>query len=123
MTDTDVLPDKITINLLDSPTPKTLLMSFGLLNRLAAYIHDPQQLQNIYLVPEIADVFIFESLIERDKEGHPLEKFSPNTFGERLHFEDAERLLKWCEGHLTAFFSKRLQAAVRVQEKILNPQG
>lgn len=123
MADTAVLPDKITITFLDDDTPKTLLMSFGLLNRLAAYIHEPQQIPNIYLVPEIADVFLFESLVDRDKDGNPLEKFNADLFGAKLHHAQAEKLLEWCEGHLTAFFIKRLQAAVRVQEKMINREG
>lgn len=97
----------------------TLMMSFGLLNRLSAMVGDLNNLTDIYLVPELQDAILYELLVPRTDQGKPTVPYQMYQFSEGLSPEEGHRLLEWCEAHLTNFFMKRLQAAKALQSRMI----
>lgn len=112
------LADKITISLVDE-THKTILMTFGLLNKLCVYVGTIQDLANIYMQPELQDIILYEVLVERDREGVALHKYELYKFGSNILPDEAEKVLQWCEAHVSNFFMKRLRATQAIQARMI----
>lgn len=97
----------------------TILMSFGLLNKLCSMVGDLNNLQDIYLSTELQDVMIYEVLVPRTDSGKAIHEYKLYQFADNLTPDQGMALLAWCEAHITDFFLKRLQAASDLQNRVI----
>lgn len=97
----------------------TVLMSFGLLNKLSAMLGDLKSLPDIYLVPELQDTILYEILIPRDEFGTPSQPYRLFQFADQLSPDQGQMIIEWVEAHLYDFFLKRLRLAQGLQTRAI----
>lgn len=114
MTDTIEVSDKHTVNFTDNTTQK-VTMTFGLLNKLAGFVQDLEQVQYVFSDAMLRESVLIECLALRDEEGDVKELDS--KMNDLLTMDEALELLEWVVAHLTNFFTKALQKALKIAEQ------
>lgn len=85
-----------------------LLMTYGLLSKLAGMVGSQEQLLDAGFAHESRDEMIKAALTKRGRSG----AFEEDEIDlDNLDLDTAEEILEWVTGHLTAFFMKRLRSA------------
>ncbi|HYG34259.1 MAG TPA: hypothetical protein VEC99_05720 [Clostridia bacterium] len=99
-----------------------VFMSFALLNKLAYYIGQPEQVFTVLLDPVVREIVMKELLAERSKTG----RIKQEVELEDLDFdlEEVESLLDWAAEHLLVFTlavaEKATAHQLRYQNRLLN---
>lgn len=92
---------------------QTIIMTFGLLNRLSAVVDGLQDLSDLGFGPENRIRVMTECFRLKGKNGFL--EIEPDAFIDLdehdIEMDDVEALLDWATSHLTNFFIKRLKAA------------
>lgn len=94
-------------------------MSFGLLNSLSKFFENVDQVEEIYLNPELQAAILIECLSERDRKGTITEELVLNDL-ENLN--SVNELLAWVGEHLTDFFIQLLKASTNRLKRISQNQ-
>ena len=93
---------KLTVTILDQEVE--LLMSYGLLSRLAASIQDVDALTNSGFSATSRDFLLETVLTKKGKSG----AFDKVDLDEITEMEEVEKVLDWVNEHLLDFFIKQL---------------
>lgn len=112
------VPDTLEVSFLDDTPPAKVLMTFGLLSKLAVFVGEIQHLPEMHSDYELQQVLFREVLSVRDNTGTIVKEYKFDQPQMAISVEMAMTLIEWIEGHLTDFFMKRLQATLRLQEKL-----
>lgn len=104
---TDKPESRLTVNV--GGTDRTLFMSFGLLNEIAALVGGPDQVPELSFNPVVSTSALNLLLAARDKRGNII----PPTDDEPavpldLDPEAAEAMIDWAGAHVLDFFVRRL---------------
>lgn len=115
--------DRLTITV--NGKEKEILMSGALVRRLTTlclgYGEDPSV---VYLNPEVQEICMIESLVERDKNGRVVEGDKDKTiFAFDVSVEDSEALVNWMGDHVLYFFIKGSTTVGQAAKKIEKTMG
>lgn len=96
---------------------KEIFMSFGLLNTLARFFEEHDQVEEeLFTNSYVQSSVIVECLSERDEYGKIAQEFDLNTLTDLDSLDD---FFVWVGAHLHAFFMRRLQAKMRHMKKTM----
>lgn len=100
-------PARITLDV--AGTERTVFMSFGLLNEIAALVQSPENVPELSFNATVSTAALHLMLAPRDKRGNILpEKEDEPAVPLDLDPDTAERLLDWAGEHILDFFVRRL---------------
>lgn len=95
--------------------PTEIFMSFGLLNSLSKYFETVDQVEEIFLNPELQATILIECLSDRDKKGRITEELNLNELED---LQSVNKFLAWVGDHLTDFFIQMLKASTNRLKRI-----
>lgn len=98
-----------------------VMMSFGLLNKLAALVNGIDQLPLMFIEAGLMDAIIIECLALRDPEGDV--DLNQDTMNDQLSMDVALNLIEWSSKHLTNFFTKALHLSLGTAKRAQNNLG
>jgi hypothetical protein len=100
-------PARLTLDV--GGTERTVFMSFGLLNEIAALVQSPENVPELSFNSTVSTAALHLMLAPRDKRGNILpEKDDEPAVPLDLDPEVAEQLLDWAGAHVLDFFVRRL---------------
>ncbi len=108
---TDIL--EITVN----KERREILMSAGLIRRLASIIDGYENTANIFIDPILQTVLMIEALKPRAAHGTPVEKDRVYTLDDfDMSNEDGSKMVSWIGGHVLYFF---IEGARHISENVV----
>lgn len=97
---------------------KEILMTAGLVRRLAAYVGSLDNVGAAYMDPALQIAMIDECLKERTPSGTPAVTEMPDLDKYKLSTEDGDKIAQWIGGHLTYFF---INGALMMRQDLEGP--
>lgn len=111
MTDTvTALPYEITVNV--DGVPRSIFMSFALLNRCCYLMGDSTQIPLILQDPELREALLVEVLADRDVKGKVIKRYGIDEVA--LSFDHIQDLLEFVSEHVADFTVAAVERANRV---------
>jgi hypothetical protein len=96
-------------------TQRTVFMSFGLLNEIAALVQSPENVPELSFNSTVSTAALHLMLAPRDKRGNILpEKEDEPAVPLDLDPDTAEQLLDWAGEHVLDFFVRRLAKSAQL---------
>lgn len=96
-------------------TGASLFMSYGLLNRLTLLIGGPEQLESVYLDPDLQMTVLCNLLGHYDAEKQTFTPAQPDALP--LSIEEIPALLGWISEHVLDFFVQSLTTAQELESR------
>ena len=114
--ETRELVDQIQINA--NEKPRTIKMSFGLLNRLCIIAGDAEGCVTMMIEPSMQNRILLEVFAERNEEGQIVIAADLDSYD--LSTNDVMILLDWVSEHVLDFFLRALEMAQNLQKRSHN---
>lgn len=93
----------------------TIFMSYGLLNRLTLLIGGPEQLESVYLDPDLQMTVLCNLMGVYDAEKQTFTPAQPDVLP--LSVEEIPALLGWISEHVLDFFVQSLTTAQELEQR------
>jgi hypothetical protein len=95
---------------------RTIKMTYGLIQNLANYFKNLEQVENMSIDTSLQNILINEVLAERDENGQRTEPLK--NYALDLSIAEGEKLMEWIMGHVLDFFISQLRAQTKAVERM-----